>query len=220
MSRGHGVGSKLLLEMENRIASHSSISRIRAIATPGNYLTPGVDPFDMRFTCFLERHGYRWVGTTQNLIAESRCQRAYHDRLKALLQLGYTLRRADSSNSEKILQFVGTHFPAWQFEVQRSLLNEPPTVHICEAGDEVVGFSCSESNNVGSGVLGPTGVHPAHRRHGISQVTLHLCVDDLRNRGFERYLLGWTSSDLNYFFRREFGAERHGVYWKYEKTVS
>jgi len=217
--RRRGIGTMLLSEFENRLRAQGSISHIRAVATPGNYLTPGVNPFDMDFTCFLEVHNYHWVGTSQNLLAESTFQRRYQDRLESILKSGYTLRRADS-NDDRLLEFVKEQFPSWLHEVRRSLLNSPVTIHVCEAGGEAVGFACSESNNVGSGVLGPTGVHPAHRGHGISQVTLHLCVDDLRCRGFERYILGWTNPDLNCFFRREFGAERSGVYWIYEKAIA
>ncbi len=211
------VGNKLLGELERRLQTNASA--VRVFATAGNYLTPGVDPFNMDFTCFLEVRGYRWVGTAQNLSARTNhlpSQRASSD---VALKPVYRLLRGDLHNKDKILQFITEQFPLWIEEVQRSFLNSPPSIHVCETDGNIVGFACSESNNVGTGVLGPAGVHPSHRGQGILKATLRLCVEDLRNFGFDYYTLAWTNPNLNHFFRREFRAERAAIYWIYEKAL-
>lgn len=215
--RVQGVGNKLLDEIEKRLQTNAS--SVRVFATAGNYLTPGVDPFDMDFTCFLEIRGYRWVGATQNLTARTDHHVSQTNSSEATLKSGYRFLRGDSHNKDKIFNFMTAQFPLWIEEVQRSFLNSPPSIHICEAGSDIVGFACSESNNVGTGVLGPAGVHPSHRGQGILKAALHLCVDDLKSCGFEQYTLAWTNPNLNHFFRREFRADRAALYWIYEKAL-
>lgn len=220
VKRGRGIGSEILLDLEGRLQNFSALSVIRAIGIAGNYFTPGVDPFDMEFTCFLERWGYRWVGTTQNLIADVGGQRNYSRLFLELRTAGYQFRRVGIDDEETLRQFIAITFPIWKQEVDRALYNVPATVHICLIRNEVVGFASSESNNVGMGTLGPTGVRPDHRKRGIGSAVLHLCVDDLRSKGFEKYVVTWTHPKLNCLIKREFGATRRELFWLYEKRMT
>src|SRR5579872_3494020 len=220
LHRRRGVGASLLQELERRLQSAGTVSRINVLAITGNYFLPGIDAFDMESTCFAEKHGYTWKGYAQNLIAQTSFQRNYEHRVAPLENKGYSFHRLQAEHHERAFAFLQQHFPHWEHETRRALLNDPPTVHIAMWKDEVVSVGCSESNNVGTGSLGPLGVHPEHRGGGVGLVVLHRCVDDLCKLGFEKYILGWTNPDLNRFLRREFGAQRQRVCWIYHKEVS
>jgi mycothiol synthase len=217
--REHGVGSNLLRELEERLCKTGPISFIQAAATPGNYFNPGVDPSDVSTTCFLEKWGYKVVDVAQNLVVECLPHRPYTSKLNALIKDNYEIRRVEKDDNRPLLTLVEQHFPQWLQEVQRALLNRPITVHFCTKDKAVVGFACSESNNVGTGVLGPAGLLRAHRGQGLGTIMLHRSVEDLRVLGFQECSLPWTRFDLSLFARREFALRSRHSFWIYRKDL-
>lgn len=202
--QNQGIGHALLADVENHFLLNSRITTIAMMATPGNYLTPGVDPFCMNATCFLERRSYVVVNTNQNLTARSTARRPWRHRLDTLAKLGYRVCRVTPADYVSLFSCANQISSGFDLEIRRALRNQPATVHICTFKNKVVGFACAESNNVGAGVLGPLGVHPQHGGKGIAAVTLQCCAEDLDALGFERYAIYWTEPRLNRFFHAEF----------------
>jgi N-acetylglutamate synthase-like GNAT family acetyltransferase len=214
-----GIGSNLLRRVEANFQKLPEIKSIWVMGIPGNYLTPGVDPLYMNSTCFMEAHGYKHVKTTQNLkcVVDVVCN--IDDSIKALQQQGYQFRRALISDKKNVLHFISTHFKVCLDEAMNAYKNNPITLHICLFNQEIVGFGIAEGNNVGMGSFGPFGVHEAHRKKGIATVFTKLCLEDLQYMGYKNCTLAWTTPVLNHFFSTLLKANRHRVFWFYEKII-
>jgi hypothetical protein len=150
-----GIGQRLLLEVESILVSRPKIRSFIMLATQGNYLVSGVDPDHQRAVRFLEKCGYRVIDTAQDFTGEVGLLPSARKRFEVAARAGYRIMRASAEHVPSLLRLVHAVNPGWELEVRRALSNTHATVHVACDGHNVAGFSCTESNNVGTEVLGP-----------------------------------------------------------------
>jgi GNAT superfamily N-acetyltransferase len=216
--RNHGFGSQLLNEFQRRSRERGA-RRVSIMDVPGNYFMPGLDPMYTEGTCFLVKHGYERATITENLICEVRPGRwDCRERSEALARQGLTIRRAAPGDANALEAFLAAEFPGWEWEVLRALRHDPPLVHLCIRGEEVIAFAAAEGNNQGTGWFGPMGTRPAARGKGIGAITLQLCLNDLADLGHRQAIIPWVGPVR--FYARFCGARRHRTFWVYQKDLT
>lgn len=202
--RRRGVASQLVRELEEQLGA----TRVRVAGSAPNYLQPGID---VRYTAGLllfERLGYQRFGETLNL----RCP------LNQLppLPLRTGVRRANEGDRGRLLEFIASHFPAWRAEVEACYRRDPVSCFVAVSGDQVVGFSAYDANNVGHGWFGPMGTAPEARGGGLGGVLLQHCLHAFRDQGLTSCVIPWVGPYG--FYARQAGAWIERVFWRYEKV--
>lgn len=213
--RERGIGSKLLAEIEARMASRGAV-HFSIMDVPANYFMPGVDPRYTEATCFLEKNGYKRTVVNQNMLCE--VGPAKYDcagRIAALGREGIEIRRATRADAKALEAFLGKEFPGWEQEVANALENDPPTVHIALKEGALIAFAAAEGNNKGLGWFGPMGTTPACRGKGIGAITLQLCLNDLGALGHRYAIIPWVGPTR--FYALACAAWRDRTFWAYEK---
>ena len=221
--RRRGVGSALLAEAEARARGWGA-TRLRTGDQPGNYLAPGVDVRNQALLHFFARHGYREGARYENLavplVGNDRVTVARAEALAgAAAARGAEVRRARPEDTSALLTFARDAFaPAWAFEVERALGNDPPGVHIAVAGGAVVAFACHDGNNRGLGWFGPAGTAPELRGKGIGQALLIPCLVDIAAAGHTEGVIAWIGPRR--FYEEAAGARSDRSFVVLEKGLA
>lgn len=205
-SRRKGLGAGLLAAAEASLPP----GPIRVCESNPNYLVPGVD---VRYTTgllFLEKRGYQKVGETYNLVCDLRQDFSEEER--------EGVRRAQASDREVVMSFLGQHWPGWQYEVGRMFANQPVSLHLAFQDDRLLGFSGYDGNNLGTGWFGPMGTDPEKRGAGVGGILLRRCLADLKAQGHEQAIIPWVGPYG--FYNKQCGARIDRVFWRYEKCVA
>ena len=211
-----GIGEQLLADFEATMSRRACIQRLVIAATPGNYLTPGIDETSGLGIRFAIKHGYKFIEMAETLSGEIVLE-GDGARAKHLQNSGYIIRRIRSREGAAVLELSKSFDPCWEPEIRRALNNSPQTVQIGTLSKQIVGFCCMEANNVGSGAIGPLGVHQNHRQRGVATALLRAAVKDLLASGYKRFRIPWVNPELHPLLYRSFNASREGLFLIYGK---
>lgn len=186
--------------------------------TGPNYLTPGLDVRYTMAMLFFLKHGYERFGETYNLTVDLTGQTFETERAEAALAgRGVTIRRARPDDQVALTALLEIHWPAWKAEVDKSLLPDPPSLHLAFYDDQVIGFSAYDTNNLNSGWFGPMGTDPDYRSLGIGEVLLKRCLGDQKDQGHRSAIIPWVGPIS--FYAHHAGATIDRVFYRYEKHV-
>ena len=216
--RRSGIGSRLIETVENTLRDRGAGS-VRVCESAPNYLVPGVDTRYASAPHFFQRHGYRRTGEACNMTVDlDRCRLDQRAGEKSLAGRGITLRRAAAPDRDRLLALLETHWPAWIDEVEVSLQNRPPSLHIAESGGSLAGFAAWDANNRGTGWFGPMGTAPRARGQGIGRFLLLRCLADIRATGLREAIIPWVGPVG--FYEASAGATVTRTFHRYEKVLA
>ena len=211
--RRKGVASRLL-DVVKAEWTEISPETVEAVAIPGNYFNPGIDPRYTEALCFLEAKGFERFKDCVNMIA--RLDREFDTTGEAERLSGLTIevRRASDKDKDLLEQFFQSDFGAeWLAEADLAMKNDPAGLHIAIKEGKIIAFSAHSSQNREWGFFGPMGTTPAARGTGIGRVLLWLCLNDLRNAGHKTAVIPWVGPIG--FYSRYVDARVDRVFWRY-----
>ncbi len=192
----------------------SGIHQVEALAMPGNYFTPGVDPRYTEALCFLEHHGFKRFDDCVNLIADLDTAFETAVEVSRLAETGVAIRRATADDGGLLDAFFADHFgQAWRLEAELALQREPPAMHLAIESNYIIAFSAHSSQNREWGFFGPMGTAPKARGRGIGRVLLQRCLNDLREAGHRTAMIPWVGPIG--FYARHAGCRVERVFWRY-----
>jgi len=216
--RRRGVATALWRRLEANFRD-VGVTEVEALAIPGNYLLPGLDPGYTEGLCFLESQGFERFRDCANLIGvldRPFDTRADEDRLKSG---GVTIRRADDADAALLDAYFFEHFgPDWRMEVALAMDNDPPGLHIALADNRMIAFSAHSTQNREHGFFGPMGTAPEARGKGIGRVLLRRCLNDLRDAGHNTTVIPWVGPIS--FYAHHAGCRVDRVFWRYRKPLT
>lgn len=216
--RRGGIGSRLLIELESRLAAHA-VQTVSIMDSPFNYFMPGVD---FRYTeafCFLQKHGYRKTHDNHNMVAplDVNAWPDLEEQIAALAPGGILIRRGKSADAESIHAFLDLHWPAWKGEVHGTLDKDPPTLYIAQIDNRTVAFAGYQGNNKSLNWFGPMGTSPELRGKGVGALLLRLCLRDLARQGWKNAIIPWVGPVP--FYSRFCGAKLDRCFWVWRKEI-
>ena len=106
---------------------------------------------------------------------------------------GYEIRRVMSPNISYIYKFINKNFApetensSWADEAVPAILSG--NCFICVKDEEPVGFMCCEAT--AKGFVGPLGVLPEHRGHGIACALYISVARQMQALGYKYAVAGW-----------------------------
>lgn len=213
-ARRQGTGAALLQRLESALTRRGA-SVLRVAESAPNYLVPGVDARYTDGLAFFAAQGYRKTGEAFNLQAD-----LGGSDIPTLQALGDTieLRRAGPDDLAPLAAFLEQRWPTWHAEVMSAAGNEPATLHIAVAGDEIIGFAAHDANNKGTAWFGPMGVSANARRSGVGCALLRRCLADLQRQGHRHAIIPWV--DAVPFYEKCAGATLFRTFVRLEKVVA
>jgi N-acetylglutamate synthase-like GNAT family acetyltransferase len=207
----------LYYDFEAKVREYG-VKKIRVYESFPNYFMPGVDPFYTEAVCFFERTGFNKFSECTNLLAE-----LYKINLDTeaaeneLSEVGFSFRRAEKRDFDRIRKWVGEHFKIWISEVNIAFTHNPVSLHISEKEGEIIAFSAYETNNFGEGWFGPMGTTETARGKGIGGILLKRCLNDLKEHGFQKAIIPWVGPIP--FYMHYVHSKVHRIFWRFEKIV-
>jgi GNAT superfamily N-acetyltransferase len=197
----------------------AGIREAEALAIPGNYFNPGVDPRYTEGLCFLEGKGFQRFKDCVNLLArlDKRFDtRAEQDRLA---ESGIVVRRAGQDDGGLLDSFFAQDFGAdWRLEAGLAMAVDPPALHLALEEGRIIGFSAHSTQNREWGFFGPMGTTPAARGHGIGRVLLWHCLNDMRDAGHATSVIPWVGPICFYSLNVPCRVDR--VFWRYRLDLT
>jgi len=207
-----------LFEEAKKAWRDADIHHIEALAMPGNYFTPGLDPRYTTALCFLEHHGFERFSDCVNLIAPLDREFDTADDEKRLRNIGVTVRRASHKDDQLLDDFFNEQFgAAWRLEAALACDQDPPALHLALENDRIIAFSAHSSQNREWGFFGPMGTTPAARGKSIGRVLLRRCLNDLRAAGHRTSIIPWVGPIG--FYAKHVNARVDRVFWRYRLTL-
>lgn len=197
----------------------SGIDQVEALAMPGNYFTPGIDPRYTDALCFLEHHGFKRFSDCANLIAQLDKPFETAAEEARLAGLGVVIRRATTHDGNLLDAFFARQFgPSWRLEAEMALRCDPPALHLAIESDQVIAFSAHSSQNREWGFFGPMGTTPEARGKSLGRVLLWRCLNDLRDAGHRTAIIPWVGPIG--FYARHADCRVDRVFWRYRLSLS
>lgn len=214
--RRRGAATALLEHARARWPSRTT--EVEALAIPGNYFAPGLDPRYTAGLCFLERLGFERFRDCVNLLSELSAEFDTASEGQRLAREGITVRRARLDDKPALDQFFEQNFGEdWRFEAGLAMENDPPALHLALQGETIIAFSAHSSQNREWGFFGPMGTTPAARGKGVGRVLLWHCLNDLRAAGHRTSVIPWVGPIS--FYHQWAGSVVDRVYWRYRLTL-
>lgn len=197
----------------------ATVTEVEALAIPGNYFTPGLDPRYTAAHCFLERLGFERFRDCVNLRAALHAPwplAADEERLSAE---GVVIRRAAATDRPLLDAFFAADFgPDWRYEAGLALAVDPPALHLALRDNRLIAFAAHSTQNREWGFFGPMGTTPAARGCGIGRVLLLRCLNDLLAAGHRSAVIPWVGPIS--FYQEHCGAEVERVFWRYRMKLA
>lgn len=197
----------------------STIAEVEALAIPGNYFTPGLDPRYTAAHCFLERLGFERFRDCVNLRAPLRAPWSLAADEQRLAADGFVIRRAAPDDRGRLNAFFAADFGAdWRYEAGLALDVDPPALHLALLEDRLVAFAAHSTQNREWGFFGPMGTTPAARGRGIGRVLLLRCLNDLLAAGHGSAVIPWVGPIG--FYQEHCAADVERVFWRYRLKLT
>ncbi len=211
--RRQGVASRLFETVSSEWAA-AGVESAEAMAVPGNYLLPGIDPRYTEALCLLERHGFERFKDCANMVADLHKEFDTGPDEERLAGLGIDVKRAGPSDHALLKEFFDRDFGEdWLVEADLAMRNDPPALHIALKNGHIIAFSAHSGQNREWGFFGPMGTTPASRGTGVGRVLLWHCLNDLRRAGHRTSLIPWVGPIG--FYSRYVSARVTRVFWRY-----
>ena len=212
--RRRGIASRMLGELERKFRSRGT-KRIRITDFAGWTLFSGVDVTYQEAIGFLLSRGFEKAGEmvdyeidlldfhVPRTVAETKPE-------------GVTIRRARLSEKRRFTEWAAEAFsPFWGFGASEAFKFDPPKLWVAEKDSKTLGF-CVYSAPEPYG-LGPIGVDPESRKHGLGSVLLFNSLSSMREEGQRMAVIGWTNQ--LFFYSQVPGIRRIRHYWTMEKQL-
>ena len=215
-----GIGSKLLIRLEQEFAKHG-VHQIRIAESAPNYLTPGIDKRYQAAEPFLVSQGFEHFETSVNLnvrlldVVKNRSE--IQQEIVAQSDRGVTVRRAAYEDRAALKRFLDANWPTWNAELDQGFANKPISVHLALRGQNVIAFAAYDTNNIGTGWFGPMGTDPSCRKTGIGGLLLHCCLADIANQGLQTATIAWAAH-LD-FYERSASAKVSRTFLRWRKQL-
>jgi len=191
--RRQGLAQQLVQDLQDKLMQHD-VAAIRVGESAPNYLFPGVDVRYSGAVKLFKSLGYEQVGRAHNLFADIDQKDFLDQPLEdALRAKGFEIRRATHEDAQVIDDLIARYWLAWRAEISQALQNVPISIHLAIKGEQVVGFSVYDSNNLGTGWFGPMGTRPEFQGIGIGRVLMFRCLQDIKTQGHVRATIAWVS---------------------------
>ncbi|MCR3905748.1 MAG: GNAT family N-acetyltransferase [Tenericutes bacterium] len=117
----------------------------------------------------------------------------------------YEITRVLSPSSDKVLDFIGTHFSkGWVSEAKAGLYKNHPTCFIARDDAKIVGFACYDAT--AKAYFGPTGVDGNYRGKGIGKALLLKCLVSMKEEGYGYAIIGGVEPKNWPFYEKVSGA--------------
>lgn len=211
------LGTELINTCIERFRA-AGCTEIDALALPGNYFMPGLDPRYTAALTFLERHGFERGRDCVNMIADLSSPLDTADEVAALEAKGITVRRVTRDDGQLLDTFFAKDFgEPWRLESELALKNDPPAIHLALKDGEIIAFSAHSTQNREWGFFGPMGTTPAARGTGLGRVLLLRCLEDLRNDGHQTAIIPWVGPIG--FYARNVRCHVDRVFWRYLRKL-
>ncbi len=191
---------------------------LEALAIPGNYFTPGLDPRYTAALCLLERLGFERFKDCVNMTVA--LDRAFETAPaeEALAVQGVTVRRARGDDAQLLDEYFSANFgDDWRYEAGLAFEANPVGLHLGLRDGQVIAFSAHSTQNREWGFFGPMGTSPKARGLGIGRVLLWHCLNDLRDAGHQTAIIPWVGPIS--FYHRWSGARVERVFWRLRRTT-
>lgn len=211
--RRRGVATAMLQRAKEGW-QRAGLKEVEALAIPGNYFAPGLDPRYTEAVCFLERCGFERFRDCVNLttdLSQAFDTAAEEQRVRAA---DIEIRRARSTDGPLLDKYFQNHFGAdWRFEVSLAMRNDPPSLHLAIKEGRIIAFSAHSTQNGEWGFFGPMGTAPEARGHGLGRVLLWHCLNDMRAAGHRTSVIPWVGPIA--FYQQWAGSRVERVFWRY-----
>lgn len=217
-SRRQGMAKAMYLKLE-KYFEENNVDAVRIYDVPLNYFMPGIDPLYTAAVCFAERMGFVRNGDTSNLDVELQNQDwSIETKRNKLQSNNIEVSRASDADREELTELLGSDWKLWQYEVDRALESNPPSIHIARLNGKLRAFSAHNANNKGTGWFGPMLTHDDMRGKGIGGVLLKLCLQDMKDEGLKKSIIPWVGPIP--FYAHHANATVSRVFWRYEKKLN
>ena len=214
--RRRGIARTLFQEAREQWPEETA--EVEALAIPGNYFAPGLDPRYTEALCFLERLGFERFKDCVNLIADLSQRFDTTADEKRLAGESIHVRRADRGDDALLDAFFAEQFGEdWRFEVGLTMENDPPTLHLAMQNDRIIAFSAHSTQNREWGFFGPMGTTPAARGKGLGRVLLWRCLNDMFDAGHRTSVIPWVGPIA--FYQQWAGCRVDRVFWRYRLSL-
>jgi len=215
--RKQGIAKSMYLQLENYFMANN-VDVVRIYDVPLNYFMPGIDPRYTAAVCFAERMGFQRNGDTSNLDVELQNQDwSVVAKIEKLREQNIEISRATVADRAEISELLSNDWQLWQYEVDRAFESNPPSIHIARLNGKIRAFSAHNGNNKGTGWFGPMLTHDDMRGKGIGGVLLKLCLQDMKDEGFEKSIIPWVGPIP--FYAHHANAKVARIFWRYEKKL-
>ncbi|MFJ7950687.1 GNAT family N-acetyltransferase [Lysinibacillus sp. NPDC096418] len=102
-----------------------------------------------------------------------------------------TFKKAEQSDSASLKTFVEKEFgKGWLDSIENGFLQVDIPIFIALEDQNLVGFSCFDVVRGKKGLFGPMGTSFSNRINGIGNTLLHLCLVEMKERGYEYAIIG------------------------------
>ncbi|QIW20654.1 GNAT family N-acetyltransferase [Bacillus thuringiensis] len=104
-----------------------------------------------------------------------------------------TVRKANLSDFKKLASFVNEEFgERWLRSIEYGFrtYKENVPIYIAEQEEVIVGFACYDVVRGKKGLFGPMGTAKQNRVKGVGRQLLHLCLQSMKQDGYEYAIIG------------------------------
>ena len=117
----------------------------------------------------------------------------------------YEIKRVLSPNSDRVLDFIETHFSkGWVSEAKAGLYKNNPTCFIAVDDGNIIGFACYDAT--AKGYCGPTGVDKSYRGQSVGKALLLHTLTAMRYDGYGYAIIGGVNTMTRGFYSKSSGA--------------
>jgi GNAT superfamily N-acetyltransferase len=213
--RRRGIASRMLSELEKKFRSRGT-ERIRITDFAGWTLFSGVDVMYQEAIGFLLSREFEKVGEMIDYEIDLLDFRIPRTVAETKLE-GVTDRRAQLGEKRKLMEWAAETFsPSWGLGISEAFEFDPPRIWIAEKDGKTLGF-CMYGTTEPYG-LGPIGVDPEWRKHGLGSALLFNSLSSMREEGQRMAVIGWTNQ--LFFYSQVPGIRRIRHYWTMEKRLN
>ncbi|HDR7353169.1 TPA: GNAT family N-acetyltransferase [Bacillus wiedmannii] len=135
----------------------------------------------------IQRDILRIIAEPRDLAVELKCFVPTYNHLTC------TVRKANSSDFEKLLNFVNEEFgERWLHSIEYGFrtYKENVPIYIAEQEEVIVGFACYDAVRGKKGLFGPMGTAKQNRVKGVGRQLLHRCLHSMKQDGYEYAIIG------------------------------